>query len=105
MKAARGCTLLKLTHCIQNGHLSRPAYQRVPVAQSAPAQHGQRRFSTASAAAASYGIGRNVVLPLIAGAGAGVSCGTAAYYYGPSSPKTPAVAAAAATGTAGNTFS
>lgn len=40
------------------------------------------------------------MLPLIAGAGAGVSCGTAAYYYGPGSPKTPAIAAAAATGTA-----
>lgn len=103
MKAARGQTLLKLTCSLHPVH--RAQCQRLPAAQllgdaQAPAA---RRYNTGSAAAC-HGILRSLVLPLIAGASAGVSCGTAAYHYGPGSPKTPAIAAAA-TSTAGRNVS
>lgn len=64
-----------------------------------PAAPACQHFSTGSAAV-THGLLRGILLPVITGAGAGVGCGTAAYYYGPGSPKTPAAAALTTAGDA-----
>lgn len=105
MKAARTVSLQRFTGYLRHHRQHRGPHPRQPSAHPLAAPHSAsgRQYSSTAGAAAAAGAVRRVVIPLIAGTGAGVSCGTLAYHYGPDSPKSPAVAAVNSAVVAGET--
>ena len=85
MRAVRLTSLQRVATCRQ--------HQQRPPAAVCRTHAGERWCGTASAAA-SHDPLRHVLIPIVAGAGAGVACGTMAYQFG---PRTAVAAVAAST--------